>query len=359
MEKLLGLDDICLIPAQLNVGRIDGKYDYSVKDSIDGTVSLPIFTSPMDSVISEKNWNLWQENGIRTILPRTSDIKIRLEGCEYIFAAFGLKEVQEHFLSVKRNSPRIFRICIDSGNGHDIEVLNVSKSLRRVYGNQVIIMAGNIGNPKVYVDYCQSGIDYVRVGMTTGSLVDRSKYGFEYPMASMLLDIKGLKNTACVGLKHAKVIADGGIYDQTEIIKAMALGADYVMCGRQLVKLVEAAGALYTKIKDGDRQEHTEQVNAPEVAKMSKEELKDHKFLRLYAGNTTFDIQARRDGYEDAHDWSGKRKACDSKVTWIEVDKTIAMWLQDAYDIFAYGFTMAGASSWDEFKTKINIGRIQ
>ena len=359
MEKLLGLEDICLIPAQLNLGRVEGKFDYSVKDQADGTVSLPIFTSPMESVIDEKNWGTWQENGIRPILPRTTNIKIRLEGCEYIFAAFGLKEIQENFLAFKRNSSRMFRVCIDSGNGHDIEVLNVAKSLRKVYGNQVIIMAGNIGNPKVYIDYCQSGIDYVRVGMSTGSLVDRSKYGFEYPMASLLLDIKGLKNSSCVGLKHAKIIADGGIYDCVDIIKALALGADYVMCGKQLAKIVEAAGGLYSKVKDGDHQEHSEQMNAAEVAKMSKLELRERRIQRLYAGNTTYDIQARRDGYEDAHDWPGKRKFCDAKVTWVEVDKTLAMWLQDAYEVFSYGFTMTGASTWDEYKTKINIGRIQ
>ena len=359
MEKLLGLEDICLVPSQLNLGRVEGKYDYSVKDPVDGTMSLPIFTSPMESVIDENNWGKWGENGIRPILPRTVDLKIRLEGCEYIFSAFGLKEVQENFLSFKRNSSRMFRICIDSGNGHDIEVLNVSKALRKVYGNQVIIMAGNIGNPKVYVDYCQSGIDYVRAGMSTGSLVDRSKYGFEYPLASLLLDIKGMRNTSCVGLKHTKVIADGGIYDCVDIMKAIALGADYVMCGKQLVKIVEAAGPLYTKVKDSDHSEHTEEVNPSEVAKMSKSEIKDHRLTRLYSGNTTYDIQARRDGYEDAHDWPGKRKFCDSKVVWAEVDKTLAMWLQDAYDVFSYGFTMAGASNWEEYKTKINIGRIQ
>ena len=358
MEKLLGISDIALVPAQLNPGRLEGKYNYSVKDQSDGTVSLPIFKSPMESVVNENNWNVWSENGIRPVLPRTSDIKIRLEGCEYIFAAFGIKEVQENFLSFKRNSSRQFRVCIDSGNGHDIEVLNAAINLRKIYGNQVIIMAGNIGNPKVYIDYCSKGIDYVRVGMTTGSLVDRSKYGFEYPMASMLMDIKGLRSTSCVGLKHTKVIADGGLYDPTDILKALALGADYCMCGRQFVKLVEAAGPIYQRIKDGSG-EHHEQINAGEALKLNPQEMMERKLKRMYSGNTTFDIQARRDGYEDAHDWNGKRKSCDSTSKWVEVDGTLESWLRNAYDIFGYGFTMAGATTWDEFRNKINICRIQ
>lgn len=359
MEKLLELDDIGLIPAQLNLGRAEGKFDYSVKCPADGTISLPIFTSPMDSIVNEKNWGVWQENGIRPILPRTTDIKIRLEGCEYIFAAFGLKEVQENFLAFKRNSSRQYRICIDTGNGHDIEVLNVAMNLRKVYGNQVIIMAGNIANPKVYIDYCTKGIDYLRVGMNNGSLVDKSKYGFYSPMASLLLDIKGLKNTSCVGLKHTKIIADGGLCDQRDIIKALALGADYVMVGRQFAHLVEAAGDIYERVKDGEHSEHTERVNSGEVARLPKSELRDRKLTRLYAGNTTYDIQARRDGYEDAHEWPGKRKSCDSKATWISVDDNIGGWLNEAYDVFAYGFTMAGASTWEEFRNKVVIGRIQ
>ena len=359
MEKLLGLSDIALVPAQLNQGRLDGKYNYSIKDLYDGTVSLPIFTSPMEAVVNEANWGIWNENGIRPILPRTSDIKIRLEGCEYIFAAFGLKEVQENFLSFKRNSSRQFKICIDTGNGHDIELLNAAINLRKIYGNQVIIMAGNIANPKVYIDYCSKGIDFVRVGMTTGSLVDRSKYGFEYPMASLLLDIKGLRNTSCVGLKHTKVIADGGLYDPADMLKALALGADYCMCGRQLAKLAEAAGPVYSRVKDGSGAEHHEQVNTSEIIKMSQAEMQDRKLKRMYSGNTTYDIPARRDGYEDAHDWGGKKKACDATSRWVDVDENLSSWLARVYDVFAYGFTMAGATNWDEFKNKINICRTQ
>lgn len=359
MERLLSLDDIGLVPAQLNLGRQEDKYDYSVKDPIDGTMSLPIFTSPMDSIVNESNWRIWQDSGIRPVLPRTTDIKVRLEGCEYIFAAFSLKEIQEHFLSFKRNSSRWFRICIDSGNGHDIEVFNVSRDLRKIYGNQVNIMVGNIGYPKTYIDCCNAGVDYVRVGMTTGSLVDEDKYGFYYPMASMLLDIKGLKNTSLTGIKHAKIIADGGISNQVEILKAMALGADAVMCGRQFARLVEAAGTMYVRTKTASGEEIDEPISASEVEKMSRSDLKDHKVRRLYVGNTTYEVQARRDGYDDVHDWTGKKKPCDARSELINVTGKLSSWLDETYDVFSYGFTMAGATKWDDFKTKINIARIQ
>lgn len=359
MEKLLELDDIGLVPAQRNSGNQESKCDYFVYDELDGNLrSLPIFTSPMDSVVNEENWRVYYDNLIRPVLPRTSDIKIRLEGCEYIFSAFSIPEVREHFLSIRRNSSRQFRICIDSGNGHDVEVFNICKALKMAYGDQAIVMIGNLGNPKAYDDASVAQADYVRVGMTTGSLVSDTR-GFCYPMATMLMDIKAMKASALIGKKHPKIIADGGIRSREDILKAMALGADYVMIGRQFAKMAEAAGVMFKSVKGGDGLTMEEEVPRSVVAKMTREDLKGSGIKRYYAGSTTYQIQARRDGYSDVHDWSGKRRPCDSKVDEVKVSYHIGDWLNDLYEIFTYGFTMADALKWSEFKTKINICRIQ
>ena len=359
MEKLLELDDIGLVPAQTNSGNHESNCDYFVYDNFDGNFrSLPIFTSPMDSVINEENWRVYYDNLIRPVLPRTTDIKIRLEGCEYIFAAFSIPEVRENFLSFKRNSPRQFRICIDSGNGHDMEVFNITKDLKKMYGDQTLVMIGNIGNPKAYDNASTAQADYVRVGMTSGSLVSDTR-GFSYPMATMLLDIKAMKASALIGKKHPKIIADGGISSREDILKALALGADYVMIGRQFAKMAEAAGVMFKTVKGGDGLSTEEEVPRGTVASMTRLELEKAKIKRYYAGNTTYQIQARRDGYSDVHDWAGKRRPCDSKVDIVQVSYHIGDWLNDLYEIFTYGFTMADALKWSEFKTKINICRIQ
>ena len=359
MEKLLELEDIGLVPAQTNSGNQESKCDYFVYDDLDGNFrSLPIFTSPMDSVVNEENWRIYYDNLIRPILPRTSDIKIRLEGCEYIFAAFSISEVREHFLSFKRNSPRQFRICIDPGNGHDMEVFNVCLTLKDQYQDQALVMIGNLGNPKAYANASDARADYVRVGMTTGSLVSNSR-GFSYPMATMLLDIKGMKASALIGKKHPKIIADGGIRTKEDILKALALGADYVMIGRQFAKMAEAAGVMFKTVKGSDGIKTEEEVPRGVVDKMSRADLEADDIKRYYAGNTTYQIQARRDGYSDVHDWSGKRRPCDSKVDIVTVKYHIGDWLNDLYEIFTYGFTMADSLKWPEFKTKIGICRIQ
>ena len=347
MDKLLELSDIALIPSAVNNGKED-KFDFGVGDS-DGTISLPIFTSPVDSIINMNNWRMWEKVGIKPVLPRTLPISPRLDGCQYMFAAFSIKEVEENFLARgKRNSQYQFHICIDAGNGHDIAILQTASKLRQVYEGQVNIMAGNIGNAKIYPEYCKATIDYVRAGMTGGSLCNtQDKYGFHTPLASLLLDITGLRNTACIGLKQTKVIADGGIYSHADILKALAIGADYVMCGRVFVKLLEASGTIYRKVVTPEGGEVLESVSQ-DIIKTGT--LKELKLKRYYMGNTTIEAVEKR---------GGKTGFIDSKSEWVEINNTLESWLRNLYDVFNYGFMMSGSKNWREFKDNIRYGRVE
>ena len=48
-------------------------------------------------------------------------------------------------------------------------------------------------------------------------------------------------------------------------------------------------------------------------------------------------------GDEEKYNPAGKRKFCDATTKWREVSGTISSWLEGLYDVFSYGFTMAGA----------------
>lgn len=347
MEKLLELNNICLLPSAINNGKED-KFDFGIVDDSDGSMSLPIFTSPVDSIINMNNWRSWEKVGIKPVLPRTLPISPRLEGCQFMFAAFSLKEIEENFLRGKRNSQYQFHICIDVGNGHDIAILQISSKLRQLYSGQVNIMAGNIGNAKIYPEYCKAGIDYVRAGMTGGSLCNtQDKYGFHVPLASLLLDITGLRNTACIGLKQTKVIADGGIYSHADILKALAIGADYVMCGRVFVKLLDASGTIYRKVKTPEGGDMLEAVS-PDIVKTGT--LKELKLKRYYMGNTTIEAVEKR---------GGETGFVDAKSEWVEINNTLENWIKSLFDVFNYGFMMSGSKNWGEFKNNIRYGRIE
>jgi hypothetical protein len=67
-------------------------------------------------------------------------------------------------------------------------------------------------------------------------------------MASLVLECRELKNKMySEGENCAAIVADGGFREYSDIIKALALGADYVMLGSMLNKSLESSGDTYWK----------------------------------------------------------------------------------------------------------------
>ena len=353
---MLELDEIALLPTELNSGNsMQGNFNFAVDDI---EPSLPIFTSPMEAVVGSRNWKMWPENGIKPVIPRTETLDFRLEACGYIFTAFSKEEVKQHFiLNINKSQSPLLRICIDAGNGHDTEVLEIGKSLRRIYGPRVSIMGGNIGNPATYLDYCRADFDYVRVGLSSGSLVDLDKYGFYYPMASLLIDITTVKKTTGIGLKQPKIIADGGIKCSADILKCIALGADYVMIGREFAKLLEANGDIYREVYDtNEKRRVLELQNKEDLVNIDLESLKRRELIRVYKGNTTNQTQAERAGYTDIEKWENKtkkKKPVDSRCENVSVTSNLETWLKEMYECFSYGFTMTSSIDWKSFKNNV------
>ena len=68
-------------------------------------------------------------------------------------------------------------------------------------------------------------------------------------MASLIDSCYAIKNRI-TDFKCAKIIADGGISNYRNMIKALALGADYVMLGSALNKCKDSAGEI-VRTEDG------------------------------------------------------------------------------------------------------------
>ena len=359
IQELLELDDITLIPSPLNDGWANiNKIDYLTRDTFSGILpdSLPIFTSPMESVVTDKNWREWENSKINSIIPRTVDIKTRLELSQYIFSCFSFSEIKQEFIDQDKRYFNVrFKICLDVGNGHDTLMLEIGNKLKKIYGNQVVLMGGNIGNPETYVEYSKAGFDYIRIGISSGSLVQREKFGFYYPMASLIMDTCKVREKAKnVGIRPISIIADGGIRSSLDIIKSIALGADYVMIGREFAKILEASGTVYSKKKTPEGFNTMEEVLRS--ADLTDKELKDLDLIRLYAGNTSLEMQALRGGYTNPEEVPTP-KIVDAKNIWIKVDKRLESWLSDLKDSIKYSFMMSGSRNWLEFRQKIRYGK--
>ena len=155
---------------------------------------LPIFASPMASVVSEENYKIFEANKIIPILPRIQeyDINYRIKKMHQgWWVAVSLKELENDIINDLQTTSELnnkdYRICVDIANGHMKYLYAecaLAKTLARKRGINLTIMTGNIANAKTYEwiyknalceveenghKYYDCAIDYIRVGIGGGS----------------------------------------------------------------------------------------------------------------------------------------------------------------------------------------------
>lgn len=222
---------------------------------------LPIFASPMASVVNFENYETFLDNGITPIIPRNISLDVRKDLMnDQQWVALSLKEFESLFIdtSVERKKLINYNICVDIANGHMKSLYYKCLSAKNnaiKNGYKLTIMTGNIANPETYRWMIQFNdrfgkiIDYIRVGIGGGSgCITTSNVSIHYPQASLIDECYKIK-------KHWKnytsrdivpyIIADGGIRNYDHVIKALALGADYVMIGSLFAQCIESAGTKY------------------------------------------------------------------------------------------------------------------
>ena len=207
----------------------------------------PVIVSPMGAVTDEHNYKTWLNEKFMCVVPRTVDVEKRLEIMYEAFASFSLSEAEDvlRFIDLKGKTAYV---CIDIAHGTMNRLYEVCKYLKHHYGQQMIIMTGNVANPNAYVYYADAGIDYLRACIGTGSRCTTSaNVGVHYPTATLLDELRMEKERWEIEFGRpapTKIIADGGIANFDDIQKCLALGADLVMSGSIFAKSWEACGNI-------------------------------------------------------------------------------------------------------------------
>ena len=194
---------------------------------------LPLITAPMDTVINQDNNPLYTMQRIITCTPRG-------EKNSFGFTSFSLNEIEKELINERLNTHGYY--LIDIANGHMKKLRTIIKEIKNKYP-KIILMVGNIANPETYKLLSEAGADYVRVGIGNGGGCSTTVHtGVGYPMGSLISECYTISSNIN---NPAKIVADGGMQNYSDIIKALALGADYVMIGNIFNKTIESCGENY------------------------------------------------------------------------------------------------------------------
>jgi IMP dehydrogenase len=202
---------------------------------------------------------------------------------------------------------------------------NALQSLKNVLNPAVHIMAGNVATLDAFNDLADWGADSIRVGIGGGSICStRIQTGHGVPTFQSIVDCSQSD-------RDVKLIADGGIKTNGDIVKALAAGADFVMLGSMLAGTTESPGDVFT-----DRD--------------------DNKKYKVYRGMASKDAQ---------QEWRGKSSAPEGVSTTIPFKGSVEQILFDMLGNIQSGFSYSGAINlpdlWGkaEFIKQTSAGQIE
>ena len=129
-------------------------------------------------------------------------------------------------------------IVIDSAHGHSQGVLDAAARVREALPD-IQLVAGNVATETGARALVERGADAVKVGIGPGSIcTTRVVTGVGVPQVTAIIN-------AVRGAGDVPVIADGGIKQSGDIVKALAAGASTVMLGSMLAGTEESPGEAF------------------------------------------------------------------------------------------------------------------
>jgi len=249
MKNTLTYDDVLLVPQYSDI-RTRTDVDISTDLGKGLELFLPIIASPMDTVSEWEMGRAMSYSGGAAIIHRynnweqqSSMIKDAVTaGAKTIGVAVGISGDYLKRAEMCLQSGATF-LCVDVAHGHHILMKEALGELRKHVGEDVHIMAGNVATLEGVNDLSDWGADSVRCNIGGGSICStRIQTGHGLPGLQTIIDCAQTD-------RDVKIIADGGIKNAGDIVKALAAGAHAVMCGSLLAGTAETPGNLFTDDK--------------------------------------------------------------------------------------------------------------
>jgi IMP dehydrogenase/GMP reductase len=299
---------------------------------------LPLITAPMDTVVNTSNCELFYNEKINICLPRGEQRKEKT-----MFQSYSLSQFKETFLY---NSAQFtdeefpLYVLIDTANGHTEDLVTTVTAAKHFYEDKMVLMVGNIAHPESYKILSNAGADLIRIGIGNGGgCLTTQQLGIGYPMGSLISECYAI---SCTLDNPAKIVADGGMKKYADIIKALALGADYVMVGSIFNKALESAGENYGPSTPSLNKKLT-QESAENFYKGG------YKIFKMFRGMSTKEVQKA---------WGNEvLKTSEGVVKYQEVEYTIGSWTENFEHYLRSAMSYTNSLTLEDFigKVKVNL----
>ncbi|WP_159609859.1 GuaB3 family IMP dehydrogenase-related protein [Glutamicibacter sp. JC586] len=293
--KAYSLDDVAIVPNR----RTRDPKDVSVSWQIDAfKFDTPIVGAPMDSVTSpataialgklgglgvlnlEGLWTRYENPesvlaeiaGLKSEAATRNDPKITAKLQELYSAPMQAELITSRISEIRdsgvvvagsltpQRTQEYYKTVVAAGvdifviRGTTVSAEHVSKTTEPlnlkqfIYELDVPVIVGGAAGYTPAMHLMRTGAAGVLVGFGGGaSSTTRRTLGIHAPVATAIADVAAARRDYIEesGGRYVHVIADGGMGNSGDIVKAIAMGADAVMLGTALARAEEAPGAGY------------------------------------------------------------------------------------------------------------------
>lgn len=313
-KEAIGYDDISLLP---NFSEISSRKKVSTitKISKNKYIDLPIILSPMDTVSSVKSCIKINQIGGAGVLHRFMDPIDQVEkskkikdNSNFCINAIGLKDAKNRLEALSEYTDVFF---LDTANGLSSRVEDFLIEYKQSSYKQDVIVGNTLTKESVY-RLANLKADGFRHLIGPGSMcLTQIKTGIGCPSVTGLSYAwKAVRNFQLSNLDYFRhenpkeenrpsILADGGIRYPKDLVKAIASGADAVICGRIFAglvdvldeeSLIEKNGVRYFKYRGMASQEVVEHYELYDGAKKNLFVEGDHTLIPVIENKSIEDI---------------------------------------------------------------------
>jgi IMP dehydrogenase len=256
IKEAFAFDDLLIVPGYSDV--TPRMVDVSSRLTPSISLIIPLISAPMDTVTEAPMATAMATNGGVGVIHKNMAIEMQAaeikkvkefaipmecknacvdgEGKLLVGGAVGIGEDclprADALLAAHANF-----LVLDSAHGHSANIIRSIVEIKSTWPNCQLI-AGNVVTSDGASAVLEAGADTVKVGIGAGSIcTTRIVTGVGVPQ------ITAIAEAVKIASKMGKcVIADGGIKYSGDIVKALAVGANSVMCGNLLAGCSESPG---------------------------------------------------------------------------------------------------------------------